>query len=558
MALDFLGIGAQKSGSTWLYGQLVRHPGIRFPAGKEVHFWDQQRERGLDWYRGLFDGDHGDAKVGDMTPAYATLDASVVADIHREFPDLRLLFMVRNPIARAWSAASMYVEWAGMRLDEVSDQWFLDMMNSQASLLRGDFERTIRVWREEFGEDALLVREFDLVRKDPQGLLRDVAAHIDVDVEPLMQIEGEVLGSPIHQGFGAPIRPSLLPRLHELYDSRIRALGDYLQRDYSHWLADDAGSAQLAGEPSLAAAKMRQVAGEHGAWTAHNVRVARDTYTLAPVALNVEEKTRRVVQTIGDLVDDDLSKLSILDLGSHEGGFSLELGAHGARVVGVEVRADNFARAEFARQQLGLDNVSFHRADVRTLDPESWGQYDVVICLGLLYHLDCEDVARLIDRMHAVAGRMVIIDTHFALEPTEWFEFEGKRYHGTSFREHEDDVSLQDMEQAGWASIGNIHSFWFTKQSLINRMMDAGFSSVLMSEAPFSYDTFDRESLERYRYADRGWFVGMKGRPRSHLTEPLANAIVPRRQPEKFAPVYRTSPIGEQLPIEGEPKRVRR
>lgn len=40
--LDFLGIGAQKAGTTWLYEKLRLHPDIAFPAGKEVHFWDQK------------------------------------------------------------------------------------------------------------------------------------------------------------------------------------------------------------------------------------------------------------------------------------------------------------------------------------------------------------------------------------------------------------------------------------------------------------------------------------------------------------------------------------
>src|SRR5262249_41035314 len=42
---DFLGIGAQKAATTWLYENLKRHPEIEFPAGKEVHFWDKREGR---------------------------------------------------------------------------------------------------------------------------------------------------------------------------------------------------------------------------------------------------------------------------------------------------------------------------------------------------------------------------------------------------------------------------------------------------------------------------------------------------------------------------------
>ena len=40
--LNFLGIGAQKAGTTWLFENLKRHSQIDFPAGgKEIHFWDE-------------------------------------------------------------------------------------------------------------------------------------------------------------------------------------------------------------------------------------------------------------------------------------------------------------------------------------------------------------------------------------------------------------------------------------------------------------------------------------------------------------------------------------
>jgi hypothetical protein len=67
--LSFLGIGAQKSGTTWLFEMLRQHPEVAFPAGKEVHFWDQRNDRSVDWYLGLFP-DNG-KKNGEITPAYA-------------------------------------------------------------------------------------------------------------------------------------------------------------------------------------------------------------------------------------------------------------------------------------------------------------------------------------------------------------------------------------------------------------------------------------------------------------------------------------------------------
>ena len=96
--LKFLGIGAQKAGTTWLYERLRWHPGLAFPAGKEIHFWDQFRHYGLDWYRGRF-ADPGRSN-GEIMPAYAILAPETIREIHREFPDLWLLHVIRNPIRR--------------------------------------------------------------------------------------------------------------------------------------------------------------------------------------------------------------------------------------------------------------------------------------------------------------------------------------------------------------------------------------------------------------------------------------------------------------------------
>lgn len=67
--LDFLGIGAQKAGTTWLQVMLSQHPEIHFPLGKEVHFWNHQY-KGLAWYQAHFNNSHQNCKQGEITPAY--------------------------------------------------------------------------------------------------------------------------------------------------------------------------------------------------------------------------------------------------------------------------------------------------------------------------------------------------------------------------------------------------------------------------------------------------------------------------------------------------------
>src|SRR5258706_3186219 len=129
--LDFLGIGAQKAGTTWLHEALSLHPALRFPGGKEVHFWDWHRARGVDWYRGLFGAAAPGVKNGEITPAYALLPVEAIREIREINPALRVIYTLRNPLERAWSAALMVLQRGGMTLEEASDQWFIDHFRSK-------------------------------------------------------------------------------------------------------------------------------------------------------------------------------------------------------------------------------------------------------------------------------------------------------------------------------------------------------------------------------------------------------------------------------------------
>jgi SAM-dependent methyltransferase len=80
---------------------------------------------------------------------------------------------------------------------------------------------------------------------------------------------------------------------------------------------------------------------------------------------------------------------NILELGSLEGGHSFALASqsHINQVVAVEGRADNLERARFVQQELKQSKVKFVHANLERLDLSCLGKFDVVFCVGLLYHL---------------------------------------------------------------------------------------------------------------------------------------------------------------------------
>jgi len=221
---DFLGIGAQKAGTSWLHANLAQHPRVRFPAEKEVHFWDRDLERGVSWYRERFAGAPEDALTGDITPAYALLDGGTVAEVAREFPRLRLFFLVRDPVERAWSAARMALARAEMESDEASDAWYLDHFRSRGSRARGDYAAALDRWLEHFPREAMLILRHEELSARPEAVARAACAHLGLDAEPLLRAENPWLRARVREGAPAELRPALRAALQELYEEPLRLL----------------------------------------------------------------------------------------------------------------------------------------------------------------------------------------------------------------------------------------------------------------------------------------------------------------------------------------------
>ena len=255
--IDFLGIGTQKSGTTWLYEHLRGHPDIRFPAGKEVHFWDWYRDRGVDWWTGLFPKAGGAICSGEFTPSYALLDARVIREIRDINPDLRLLISFRNPMQRTWSSALMALRRSILEFDEVSDQWFIDHFRSRGSLKRGDYVGCLKTWRSVFPADQFNVVWFDDIVSQPRAVLSSVAAHIGVDPGYFAGLAHEVINKPIYEGPHFSVRPHLLAVLQEIYRPKIDEMADYFKRDLSAWLDWD-GVAETPSDAALRMAEQNQ------------------------------------------------------------------------------------------------------------------------------------------------------------------------------------------------------------------------------------------------------------------------------------------------------------
>jgi 2-polyprenyl-3-methyl-5-hydroxy-6-metoxy-1,4-benzoquinol methylase len=269
---------------------------------------------------------------------------------------------------------------------------------------------------------------------------------------------------------------------------------------------------------------MREVTAAHGEWTDHNMLLADGVYTISPEV--VSHKLRRIVQVVSDVSLRPISELRVLDLACLEGGYALEFARQGATVVAIEGREANISKARFAKEQLGLENIEFSLDDVRNLSRERYGEFDVVLCLGILYHLDTEDVVNFVHSIGEVCSGFAVFDTFVGMSENRRFSVKGREYWGRLMHEHAAEATEEERLHDLWASIDNPKSFWISRPSLLNLLQHAGFSSV--------HETFVPVELEKP--ADRLTLVAFKGAAVELQSQPSANALPQRDIPEGFKP----------------------
>jgi len=101
MLPNLLIVGPPKSGTTALRNILNQHPDV-FTVPKEIHFFDENFKKGIEWYEKFFDGWKGEKIVTEKTPAYF-YDRDAPERVKKILPNVKLIFIFRNPVRRAYS-----------------------------------------------------------------------------------------------------------------------------------------------------------------------------------------------------------------------------------------------------------------------------------------------------------------------------------------------------------------------------------------------------------------------------------------------------------------------
>ena len=277
---DFIGIGAQKAGTTWLHRNLQAHPQIHMPR-KEVHYFDRKiqdrsgvvsrligRSRDAEqwrrqvrqipkqlakspsfqelrwnfryymrpyddrWYAQIFESKK-EKVSGEITPAYSVLKKERIAHVHRLMPETKLIFFMRNPIERVWSHTVMSFDKVEKgSATAVSDKELLRKIERDSSWKLSNYIRTLENWGSFYPEERIFVGFLEDVHFFPEELLRRLFDFLEV--EP--HFDERLVGKKIHTRSDATMPTSVAIQLAKNFHAEISRLGERFGGYAAFWL----------------------------------------------------------------------------------------------------------------------------------------------------------------------------------------------------------------------------------------------------------------------------------------------------------------------------------
>jgi SAM-dependent methyltransferase len=244
----------------------------------------------------------------------------------------------------------------------------------------------------------------------------------------------------------------------------------------------------------------------------------------APV-LDNSGRMYRNIRIVADLARRPLSECRVADLGCAHGYYAVELARRGAKSMGIEGRASWVQHARASMDRVGLGNGQIFQDDVRNFSKQKYGSFDIVLCLGLLYHLDNPALFELIANIADCCSDFAVIDTQIAMKPMQSAVWRQKEYWGWAYREHADNADVASKEANLGASLDNNFSFWLTRASLLNALQEVGFTSVYECANPLDAMHLDGKLK---LHSDYITLVAVKGAPKLEAAESV--------QPKDFWP----------------------
>jgi hypothetical protein len=279
MRPNFLFIGPDKCGSSWLFEVLRQHHQCYVPACKDIYFFDRYYERGLGWYLSFFgSASNGAQAIGELSHDYL-FSALAAERIKRDLPEVKLLTCLRNPVERTYSHYTYLVR-SGMTREP-----FALALEHFPQLIRNSlYDKHLLEYFKRFDRRQIKILFFDDLQLDPESFAASVLQFLNLpflegidyhkQVRPASRPRNFVLarmvklaanlardsGFPklvgsikhsrltflLYKPYSFNGRPSIDPvtrsRLEGVFRPTIEHLQDMLEVDLSRWLTQQQGA----------------------------------------------------------------------------------------------------------------------------------------------------------------------------------------------------------------------------------------------------------------------------------------------------------------------------
>ena len=269
--LNLLICGAMRSGTTSLKAYLSEHPEIGFVDGEDIVVCD--RHNRYTGYYPFASPSLAQSQIGDDPAVYERISARLagqtayIADkrayfmffphipfnLREQLPDVKLIFILRNPVEIAYSAFwygerkssgsqtfEEYLAESMARIGEVSSSFrrneWLDHFRPGSELPvlveRGLYYHQIIRFYRLFKEEQILVLRFDLLKERPAAVMQRVLHFLDLDADFQCPNLGRIHNASPER---PPMDPRIRARLQEIYAESNRRLLSFLVWPPSLW-----------------------------------------------------------------------------------------------------------------------------------------------------------------------------------------------------------------------------------------------------------------------------------------------------------------------------------
>lgn len=175
----FIGIGAQKCASTWIYDILSDHPQVALSSLKEVDFFSYKYDHGVQWYEHNFSEQYaGQPVVGEISPSYFH-EPAVPERVLRHYPDIKLIVSLRHPVKRAISNHTHEIRTGHLTGEDLTFE--KGLANNPTYVDQGMYAKHLQRWLDAFPREQVLVLVFEEVIADRVAAAKKIYDFLGID-----------------------------------------------------------------------------------------------------------------------------------------------------------------------------------------------------------------------------------------------------------------------------------------------------------------------------------------------------------------------------------------